>query len=523
MERLLEYINNLNIDAEKLIALLKYDVSQPLMFNSGLFLILFVAFFFLYWIVKGVRTLRMTFVILFSLFFYHKASGTGYLILLAVCTSDYILGLLMDKASMAESHSIFWKKTIVFVNVAVNVAMLAYFKYFHLIIDSISRFATVDFRIESLLLPAGISFFTFRSISYIVDLYRGEMKACRNLLDYVFFLTFFPPLLAGPVVRAKDMLPQIKANPVTTRLMASEGIWLIALGLVKKVVIADFISGNFVERVFDNPSLYSGFENLMATFGFTIQLYCDFSGYSDMAIGMALLLGYRFRENFNAPFKAQNPTEFWHRWHISLSTWLRDYVYIPLGGNRCSRPRMYFNQFATMLIGGLWHGASWMYVIWGAVHGVLLVVHKAYRHVVKANNGESLVTEGGEMIVVEKPRNSSPLRKAVNMLLTFSAVSFTFMLFRAPSMDDVKMMWHQIFYDFHASVASQFVQSYFTIVLLMVGAYFLHLTPSNYYRRIRTAFITSSVPFQAIMLAIVIFIVIQVRQSEIVPFLYLQY
>ena len=200
-------------------------------------------------------------------------------------------------------------------------------------------------------------------------------------------------LLAGPVVRAKDFLPQIKGNPIVTRAMTSEGVYLIMTGLVKKVVIADFISGNFVDRVFDNPALYSGFENMMATLGFTVQLYCDFSGYSDMAIGIALLMGYRFLENFNAPFKAQNPTEFWHRWHISLSTWLRDYVYIPLGGNRCSRSRMYFNQFATMVIGGLWHGASWMYVIWGRIHGGLLVVHKFLRRVFPLTVSRTAVTE----------------------------------------------------------------------------------------------------------------------------------
>ena len=163
--------------------------------------------------------------------------------------------------------------------------------------------------------------------------------------------------------------------------MISEGLFLIMTGLVKKVVIADYISANFVDRIFENPALYTGFENLMGAVGFTVQLYCDFSGYSDMAIGLALLMGYRFKENFAAPFKSQSPTEFWRRWHISLSTWLRDYVYIPLGGNRKGRARAYFNQFITMVIGGLWHGASWMYVIWGAYHGLLLVIHKAIRQV----------------------------------------------------------------------------------------------------------------------------------------------
>jgi len=502
------FLEGFNIDAGKLVDLLKYDPSQPLMFNTGLFLVLFVAFFCIYWLVKGVRVMRMSFIILFSLYFYYKASGWGCLILAGVCLSDYILGLCMAASGRLHSGARIVRRLIVFLNVAVNVGMLAYFKYFNLIYDTISQFTTIDFHVETILLPAGISFFTFRSISYIVDLYRGRMDACRSLLDYVFFLTFFPPLLAGPVVRAKDMLPQIKGNSITTRDMVSEGVYLIILGLIKKIVIADFISGNFVDRVFDNPALFSGFENMMATFGFTIQLYCDFSGYSDMAIGLALLLGYHFKENFNAPFKSRNPTEFWHRWHISLSTWLRDYVYIPLGGNRCSRPRMYFNQFATMVIGGLWHGASWMYVIWGAVHGGLLVIHKMIRRFFPEDDSRE---------------ESSLAVKVFSMIFTFVLVAVTFMFFRAPSLEYVGMMWHQILFDFHLSVAPQFISCYPVIVALMLAGYAVHVAPSRFTGRFKDAFMRSSSLIQAVSLAIVILIVIQVRQSDIVPFIYLQY
>lgn len=517
-------LESVSIDVDKIADILRYDPTQPLLFNTGLFMLLFAVFMVLFWMVRGVRVLKMTLVILFSLYFYYKSSGLCCLILLGVCVSDYLLGLLMQRAS--DRGNVGVKRLIVAVNVLVNVGMLAYFKYFKLIIDTLSDFMTLDISVESLLLPAGISFFTFRSISYIVDLYRGEIRACRNLFNYIFFLTFFPPLLAGPVVRAKQFMPQIEANPVATKAMTSEGIYLIILGLIKKVVIADFISGNFVDRVFDNPSLYSGFENLMATFGFTVQLYCDFSGYSDMAIGIALLMGYRFLENFNAPFKAQNPTEFWHRWHISLSTWLRDYIYIPLGGNRCSRPRMYFNQFATMVIGGLWHGASWMYVIWGAIHGGLLVVHKMVRRLFPVPAARPVVTEAGEVVMVASDPSSSwfsPLVRGFNMILTFVIIALTFMFFRAPSMADVGMMWHQILFDFHLSVAPQFIESYLTIVLLIVGAYLIHVAPSAITSRPRQLFEAAPSIVQAIILAAVIILVIQVRQSDIVPFIYLQY
>ncbi|MDE6418694.1 MAG: MBOAT family protein, partial [Duncaniella sp.] len=286
MNLLAPWLERFNIDLAKLIDLLVYDPAQPLLFNTGLFLILFAVFLAFYTLLRPWRGGRMMLTIAFSLYFYYKSSGLCFLILLGVAVSDWLLGLAMGSARRR------WvRRLIVAVNLAVNVGMLAYFKYFNLILDTVGRIFETRIDFWDILLPAGISFFTFRSISYIVDLYRGHTTPCRNLLDYTFFLTFFPPLLAGPVVRAKDMLPQVAANPRPDRAMTSEGVWLIILGIVKKMVIADFISGNFVDRVFDNPALYSGFENLMATIGFTIQLYCDFSGYSAMAIGIALLMG----------------------------------------------------------------------------------------------------------------------------------------------------------------------------------------------------------------------------------------
>ena len=293
------------IDFSRISDLLLYDSRSPLLFNTGLFLILFVFFLGVYRAMRSRSRLRMIFVIAFSLYFYYKSSAECCFILLGVCLSDYLLGNLLGWLK-----SDFWRRCVVAVNVIVNVGMLFYFKYFNLMLDIVSNFTVKEFDALDVILPAGISFFTFRSISYIVDIYRGEIKPARNLIDYTFFLTFFPPLLAGPVVRAKDLLPQIKENPEATHEMASEGLFLIMAGLIKKVLIADYISGNFVDRIFDNPTLYSGFENLMGITGFTIQLYCDFSGYSDMAIGIALMLGYRFKENFAAPFKAQNPSEF---------------------------------------------------------------------------------------------------------------------------------------------------------------------------------------------------------------------
>ncbi len=487
---------------ERLLNLLAYDSESPMLFNSGLFLVLFVVFLLVYQSVKGHRRLRMLFVIAFSLYFYYKSSSWCVLILCGVCVSDWLLGRLLWRTDVR------WKcKAIVAVNVLLNVGMLVYFKYFNLLVDAFASVVSMRFDPVEVILPAGISFFTFRSISYLVDIYRRQLDACESFLDYAFYLTFFPPLLAGPVVRAKDMLPQIKNASAATPTMISEGLFLIMTGLVKKVVIADYISGNFVDRIFDNPLLYSGFENLMGCIGFTIQLYCDFSGYSDMAIGLALLLGYRFKDNFAAPFKAQSPTEFWHRWHISLSTWLRDYVYIPLGGNRQGKIRAYVNQIVTMVIGGLWHGASWMYLLWGAYHGVLLVLHKwlrGYKFVPEVLEGTALI-------------------RALNVGITFTLVVAGFTLFRSPDIATFGQIVTQIFTNFHLSVAPQFVSGYMMIIAAMALGYLSHMAPRRWSVDASGAFVEMPLLWQSILIVAVIFLVVQTRSSELVPFIYLSY
>lgn len=491
-----------DIDLNKIGDLLLYDPKAPLLFNTGLFLVLFIIFMVLY---EGLRkhfTAKILITILFSLYFYYKSSAGCCFLLLGICFCDYFLGRWLGIV-----RNDIKRRLIVTLNIVLNVGMLVYFKYFNLVAKTWTEMRHGDFDAFDILLPAGISFITFRSISYIVDVYRREMEPEKNLLHYIFSLTFFPPLLAGPVVRAKDMLPQIKRKPVADKAMISEGIFLIMTGLLKKVIVADFISDNFVNRIFDNPSLYSGFENLLGSIGFTVQLYCDFSGYSDIAIGIALLMGFRFADNFRAPFKAQNPGEFWHRWHISLSTWLRDYLYIPMGGSRKGKWRTYLNNFLTMLIGGIWHGAGWMYLLWGAYHGLLLAGHKAFKKIWR---------------VPESIKGTNLLR-AVNIIVTFGLFVVGFTIFRADSLDTLGAIGYQIFNDFHLSVAPQFVESYMMIVLAITAALFIHMTPRSWTTGANTLYQASPLFIQGILLALVLFFVIQARSSDIVPFIYLNY
>ena len=315
---------------DKLQALLTYDATQPLIFSSGLFLFLFAGFLLVYSAVRRATLARIVYVILFSLYFYYKSSGIYFLLLVFAATSDFLIA-----QAIAHSKGRTARRWLVALSVAVNLGMLGYFKYTNFLIDIANQLFGQGFlQFQNIFLPVGISFFVFQSMSYTIDVYRGQLQPLRNWLDYLFYLSFFPQLVAGPIVRARDFIPQIRREPFVSREMFGTGVFLILTGLFKKAIISDYISLNFVDRVFDEPLLYTGFECLAGIYGYALQIYCDFSGYSDMAIGIALLLGFHFPKNFDAPYKSATITEFWRRWHISLSSWLRDYLYISLGGNR---------------------------------------------------------------------------------------------------------------------------------------------------------------------------------------------
>lgn len=355
-----ELLNKLDIDFTRLHDLLVYDPHAPMIFSSGIFLWLFAAFIVFYLLLQRRTTARLMFVTLFSYYFYYKSSGTYFFLLAIVTVSDFFIARLMERATVRWQ-----RKTWVAVSLLINLGLLCYFKYTNFLCGFFASLTGGTFTAMDIFLPVGISFFTFQSLSYTIDVYRKEITPLTNLLDYAFYVSFFPQLVAGPIVRARDFIPQIRRPLFVSKEMFGKGIFLIVSGLFKKAVISDYISINFVERIFDNPTLYSGVENLMGVYGYALQIYCDFSGYSDMAIGIALLLGFHFNMNFDSPYKSASITEFWRRWHISLSSWLRDYLYISLGGNRKGKIRQYANLIITMFLGGLWHGASWNFVFGG--------------------------------------------------------------------------------------------------------------------------------------------------------------
>ena len=490
---------------ERVLELLHYDASAPLIFNSGLFLFLFVGFSAGYVLMRRASTLRILYVILFSIYFYYKSSGIYFLLLVFAAVSDYWIA-----HGIAAARSKKTKRWLVALSVAVNLGMLGYFKYTNFFIEianNIFGAGFLDFR--NIFLPVGISFFVFQSMSYTIDVYRGVIRPLDRWIDYMFYLSFFPQLVAGPIVRARDFIPQIRQPLRVTRRMFGLGVALIIIGLIKKAVISDYISLNFVDRIFDDPALYSGFECLMGIYGYALQIYCDFSGYSDMAIGIALLLGFRFPKNFDAPYKSATITEFWRRWHISLSSWLRDYLYISLGGNRKGRVRTYVNLLLTMLLGGLWHGAAVRFILWGALHGVALALHKMWMAVVpwaKIN--------GKDMNIV---------LRVVGIILTFNLVCFGWLLFRAEDMQTVHVMLYQIFNNFNPAIIPQVVEGYKAVFALIVLGYAMHFLPEKIDIDIRNRVVNASFWWQVALMALTIWCVMQIKSSDIQPFIYFQF
>ena len=491
---------------DRVLPLLSYDPQAPMLFSSGLFLFLFAAFAFFYGFMRRTPALRIWYVIAFSLYFYYKSSGIYFLLLVFAAASDFAIAQAMARTTRRGA-----RRGLVALSVLVNLSMLGYFKYTNFLIDIANQLFGQGFlQFQNIFLPVGISFFVFQSMSYTIDVYRGQLKPLSNWLDYLFYLSFFPQLVAGPIVRARDFIPQIRQNPVVvTRAMFGTGVFLILTGLFKKAIVSDYISLNFVDRIFDDPALYSGFECLMGIYGYALQIYCDFSGYSDMAIGIALLLGFRFPKNFDAPYKSATITEFWRRWHISLSTWLRDYLYISLGGNRKGRIRTYGNLLLTMLLGGLWHGAAVRFILWGGLHGAALALHKLWMALVPGAKAT-----GAQM---------HWWSRAAGMLLTFNIVCLGWLMFRAESMQTVSLMLHQIFENFNAAMIPQVVTGYAAVFALIAAGYILHLLPSAVDAVAQRIVVHAPLVLQVLMAAAMIWFVMQIKSSDIQPFIYFQF
>ena len=495
--------------------LLHYEVHHPLFYTGMAFWIAFVLILGAYSLVYRNSLWRNIYLLAASWYIYYQMNGPFLSLLIFSCLLNYAFGLLIGKYRKSR----FW---LIFA-VSFNLIMLIYFKYAYFLTDSFNHLFNTNYNVfnwigwfmnqlaasmadvHSIILPIGISFYTFQAISYLSDVRKYRVEAVRNPIDFSFYLSFFPQLVAGPIVRAAAFIPQLYQKYRLSREELSHAVFLILKGLFKKMIIADFLALNFVDRIFDAPGAYSGLENLLGVYGYSIQIYCDFSGYTDIAIGLALILGYKIPVNFNAPYRATSLTDFWHRWHISLSLWLRDYLYIPLGGNRKGTFRTHLNLIVTMLLGGLWHGASWRFIIWGGIHGLGLSIEKFIQQWVGST------------------KTSKSSIRFMKGFLTFQLVSLAWIFFRAPDRQTIARIFYQLHQHFIPHITPEGIRAYLpTLGMLLVG-FMLIWVPFDWKEKIRGWFIRSPFLLQIGICVLIILLIQTISKSEIQPFIYFRF
>ena len=474
-----------------------------MIFNSYIFFI-FLGIVLPVFYLLPTKTSKNVFLLIASYFFYGYWDWRFCSLLAITTIVDFYIGKQIFLTSDVKK-----RKLLMLISLCVNLGILGFFKYFNFFIDSIqdvsTRFgANVDFLHLNIILPVGLSFYIFHNLSYIIDIYRKRIEPSNNLVDFALFVTFFPQLVAGPIGRASVLLPQLSKNLKPTKTQIQQGIVLIIYGLFRKVMIGD-TTGRYVDHIFENLEAYKSFEIICALVLFSIQIYADFSGYTHIARGTSKLFGVELMKNFEQPYLSRNITEFWRRWHISLSTWLRDYLYISLGGNRKGKIRTYINLFITMLLGGLWHGASWNFVIWGALHGVYLAIHKMF---LKESN------------VVSENTKSFNLKTILSIIGTNILVIFTWLFFRSTSWESTQLFFSKIINWEHSEYTLWFATMTLTFVIILFITDFLE------YRTGKHAFLLNvqSKPLRyGILLGLLVFTMLYLYQSKPMPFIYFKF
>ena len=544
----------------------EFSKKYPLDFTQMSFWIFFVIVYAGFALTYKRLFIRNLFLFLVSCFFYYKTSGLFVMLLLFSTVTDFYFGRQIDK-SQDEGR----RKLFVTLSVCLNLFVLSYFKYAYFFTDAYNTIFHTDhkvfnylaywgngfhskgyFSVDEIVLPVGISFYTFQTISYTVDIYRRKLKSLDSILDFGLYVTFFPQLVAGPIVRAEEFVPQLLRPTQITKEDFNRATYFIFKGLIKKMLFANFIAVEFLDRVFEMPTMYSGFTNLMALVGYSLQVYGDFAGYTDIAIGLALLMGFELPRNFNSPYKAINTGDFWKRWHISLSTWLKDYLYIPLGGNRTGSwasvtialvlvsvaligvGNPYFsliigllllggtllamkselfqhyittniNLMLTMVLGGLWHGASWKYILWGGINGLGIVFYKLWRKV-------------------------SPYEHSTHWLAHFWKVFSTFIFivfvrlyFRGEDMERIGQFYDQLWNNMDLSSSGQVLWYFRDAFAVIVLGYTVHWLPQSLKDKIEEAYYQSPIWVKALIMAVVAVICYQTFSNDAPAFIYFQF
>ena len=606
--------------------LFSFDPAHPLLFTQFYFWAFFALVFALFSLCHSKPLLRNGYLFAVSLFFYYKTSGVFLALLVFVIVYNFLAAKWLNRLRPERARSV-----LTGVSVFVDLGILAYFKYAYFITDFVNRLLGLSlevhdvlgqwlnllcgasvFRVDAIILPVGISFFTFQAVSYIVDVKRRKIQPVENFLDFGFYLSFFPQLVAGPIVRASEFISQLHKPYSLSRSWFGIAVFWILNGLCKKLILSDYLAVNFCDRVFENPLLYSGFENLSALFCYSLQVYADFSGYTDIATGVAMLMGFWLPKNFDSPYKALNTQQFWRRWHMSLSRWLRDYLYIPLGGNRNASAGTYIiiiavavigsflsgswwvavavfalaaliglwawkrpqdrklittniNSMNTMLLGGLWHGASWNFMIWGGLNGIGMIIYKLW----------TARTLGQKMLIISfftllvgafalwlpapvwnmffvwlliiwvgtavKAVMPGPdwasvrwLSNAWDIFQTFVFITFTRLFFRSGSNLDpaqaneqawntAKNMVNQIGSAWDLSLVPRMAWEHRAVLLLFVLGMIVHWLPERFKRRYRVVFARLPLPVMALVVVAVVVLCYQFITADLQSFIYFQF
>lgn len=605
-----------------------FDPNSPLLFTHFQFWAFFAIVFALFSLLQSKTLLRNAYLFFVSLLFYYKTSGLFVGLLLLVTVSDFFIA---QGIYHFRDRSLVMKRLLLCLSVIIDLGILCYFKYAYFFADVVNQLFGTSFEVtniaaewangivgsnffsvDRIILPVGISFYTFQVISYTADVYKGLVKPVRNILDFGFYVSFFPQLVAGPIVKASDFIPQLYRRYSLSRMQFGIAVFWILNGLAKKIILSDYLAVNFIDRVFNNPQFFGGFENLSALFLYSLQVYADFSGYTDIAIGLSLLMGFHLPLNFNSPYKAQNAGNFWKRWHISLSRWLQTYLYIPLGGNRNISFGTYFwistitlialilsgniyvaltvlalaiaviftawrypekrkhiyanlNSMITMLLGGLWHGASMNFMIWGGLNGVGMVIFKFWRDMSLLCRAlvPTLLSFGLYALKVYAflplwnlllvfmifiaasawiryvynilgcKNPLTWLNRGWSILVTFTFITFTRLFFRSGSNLDPAIAnetaWG-IAKDMINSIGTQWnvnvldvISAYRSVFILFVLGMIVHWLPTRFKRRYRICFAKMPLPLMAIVTVLIIFTCYQFVTAEMQPFIYFQF
>lgn len=550
---------------QKLQNFFSFSPDSTIFFTEVSFWIFFTVVYGIFTIVYKKYSLRTLFLLLVSIFFYFKTSGMFFLLMLFSITNDFFVAKAIHKSENATK-----RKLLIIYSVVLNLGLLSFFKYAYFFTDSYNQIFHTDnqvfnyfahwsnsafgthFDINKIVMPVGISFYTFQILSYTVDVYRKKLTPLNSFFDFAFYASFFPQVLSGPIVKARDFIPQINKPFTLNQYQFGLALFMILNGLIKKLVVGDYIADNFINRVYGNPLLFSGVENLLAVIAYSMQVYLDFSGYTDIAIGIAMLMGFKLKMNFNSPYKAINTSDFWKRWHISLSSWLQEYLYIPLGGNRKGSIASYIiigmlsvfiallldatwilwiigsialvlaglsyflpdlkkyintniNLMITMLLGGLWHGATLNFIIWGGLNGLGLVISKFWRRISPYEKLKSLPVHWWKV------------------LNTFAFITLTRIFFRAEDMNQANEVIGKIWGDIHWSILPDILVNFKEVFLLLALAFVVHWLPEKTKWQYKKLFIKSPAWAKVMVILVTMILIYQTMDSEMTPFIYFSF